>query len=196
MYSFHFFLIFLFIMVVPFSSSTELPPSDFDRVVVLKSNSRLNRGDYVESPSGDYKVGLTSGGNFVLRDKNSETIWSSGTDDGYRLYMQGDGNLILRTSSGSSRWKSNTYNNKGARFYLDDGGQMTVVSSKHGEAVWLDGVPRGKYTRPSSEDLTYPLRGTFYYPVSQKSAASFQCNCQSQSYSLPFLCRLYTTVVS
>jgi hypothetical protein len=176
------------------SQPTGLPPSDFDRVVVLESNSRLNRGEFVVSPSGDYKVGLTNGGNFVLQDKNSATIWSSGTNDGYRLYMQSDGNLILRTSSGSSGWKSQTYNNRGARFVLDDGGQITVVSSIHGAAVWLDGVPRGKYTGPSSADLTYPLRGTFYYPVSQKSTASFQCN--GQSYSLPFLCRLCTTVVS
>jgi hypothetical protein len=152
-------------------------PSDFDRVVVLKSDSRLDRGDYVESPSGDYKVGLTNGGNLVLQDKNSKIIWSSGTNDGYRLFMQSDGNLILRTSSGSSRWMSGSHNNRGAQFVLDDGGQISVVSAIHKATVWLDGVPRGSYTRASSADLTYPLRGTFYYPVSKKSTALVQCNC-------------------
>jgi hypothetical protein len=64
------------------------------KVVVLESGSLLSRGHFVDSPSGDYKVGLTSGGNFVLQDKNSVTIWSSGTNDGHRLYMESDGNII------------------------------------------------------------------------------------------------------
>eukprot|EP00980_Cylindrotheca_fusiformis_P014659 scaffold3987_cov134-Cylindrotheca_fusiformis.AAC.9 len=145
-------------------SNDGLPPSDFREVTVIRSNSRLNRGEFVSSPSGAYKVGLTSGGNFVLQDSRSRTIWSSGTSDGYRLYMQSDGNLILRTSSGKARWKSRTYNNPGATFVLDDGGQIAVKSASHGEVVWLDGIPRGTYRGPSSQSLKYPLRGTFYYP--------------------------------
>lgn len=150
------------------ASPTGLPPSDFNEVTVIRSNSRLNRGEFVSSPSGAYKVGLTTSGTFVLQDRNSRTIWSAGVSGGYRLYMQGDGNLILRTSSGSSLWKARTYDNPGATFVLDDGGQMSVVSRSHGAVVWLDGVPRGRYTGPSSQDLTYPLRGTFYYPVSEQ----------------------------
>lgn len=140
-----------------------LPPSDFREVVVLASRDYLSRGEFVSSFSGNFKVGLTNGGNFVLKDKNSKTIWSSGTNDGHRLYQQSDGNLILRTSSGSSSWKSRTYNNPGARFVLDDGGQISVIKGTD-TVVWLEGIPRGSYTGPSSQNLQYPLRGIFYYP--------------------------------
>jgi len=130
----------------------------------LRAGQRLERGEFVSSPSGAYKAGVTNGGNFVLQDRDSRTIFESGTNNGYRLYMQSDGNLILRSQSGSARWVSRTYNNRGASFVLDDGGQISIVSAIHGAVVWLDGVPRGSYNGAPNSDVTYPIRGIFYYP--------------------------------
>ena len=143
-----------------------LPPmapttTNFQERVVLESSSRLERGQFVSSPSGEYEVGLSLSGDLVLRDSESYTIWNAGVSDGYRVYMQGDGNLIVRKENGSGLWKSETHKNYGARFVIDDGGQISV---KYGDtAIWIAGVPRGEYTGPSSEDLKFPIRGMFYY---------------------------------
>mmetsp|Transcript_10092 Transcript_10092/g.24089 ORF Transcript_10092/g.24089 Transcript_10092/m.24089 type:complete len:1078 (+) Transcript_10092:217-3450(+) len=143
---------------------TVLPPSDFDSVTVLRSGQRLERGEFVSSPSGAYKVGVTNGGNFVLQDRSSRTLFESGNSDGYRLYMQSDGNMILRSQGGGARWVSRTYDNRGASFILDDGGQLSIVSAIHGAVVWLAGKPRGTYNGPPNSGVTYPTRGFFYYP--------------------------------
>ena len=76
--------------------------------------------------------------------------------------MQNDGNLILRGANNKSKWTTHTRQNPGSRFIVADGGRVAVV---HGTTpLWMDGVPRGKYTGPSSENLKFPCRGAFYYP--------------------------------
>ena len=98
----------------------------------------------------------------VLQDRSSNNIWTAGTSGGYRVYMQSDGNVIVRDRSNRALWTSRTYNNRGATLVVDDGGRIAVM--KDGTPMWLDGIPRGTYTGPSSSDLTFPTRGIFYYP--------------------------------
>ncbi|KAL3930624.1 MAG: hypothetical protein SGBAC_011684, partial [Bacillariaceae sp.] len=71
---------------------TNLPPSNFATITVLSSGQRLEKGEFVSSPSGAYRAGVTNSGNFVLQGSNSQTIFESGSNNGYRLYMQSDGN--------------------------------------------------------------------------------------------------------
>ena len=141
--------------------------------VVLASNDRLlDRGRFTSSPNGQYSVGLNSEGQLIIRrgddnervwtlmDKNRKTI-----SDIDRMYMQTDGNMVLKTSSNKALWNSETSKNSGAEFRIDDGGQLSI--NFQGASLWIDGLPREIYTGPSSLDLNFPLRGFFYYAVSQ-----------------------------
>ena len=51
--------------------------------------------------------------------------------------------------------------NYDSRFVIDDGGRIGVVYRS--TYIWVEGVPRGTYNGPSSRDMTFPIRGTFYY---------------------------------
>jgi hypothetical protein len=142
----------------------EIPLSrgSFSEAVVLDSGHQMSRNQFVFSPSRNYKVGLTNYGDLVLQDRNSRTIWTAGVSGGYRCYMQSDGNLIVKDNNKNVKWTSHTSLNPGARLAVDDGGRIAVISGT--TALWLDGVPRGQYNGPSSNDLMFPVRGLFYYP--------------------------------
>jgi hypothetical protein len=137
-------------------------PANFPESIVLSSNERLERGQFVFSPNGKFKFGLTSDGDLVLQNSRSLTIWNAKVSGGFRCYMQQDGNVIVRQSNNKALWTSNTYNNPDARLVVDDGGRVAVI---HGNTqLWLDGIPRGEYKGPSSSDISFPVRGVFYYP--------------------------------
>mmetsp|Transcript_43177 Transcript_43177/g.104520 ORF Transcript_43177/g.104520 Transcript_43177/m.104520 type:complete len:810 (-) Transcript_43177:234-2663(-) len=146
-------------------------PTDMPASVVLKSSQSLNRNVFTFSPNGVYSVGLEAGsGRFVLR-KNGQEIWQLLNEEGDvvrnvdRAFMQSDGNLVFRSNSRpGSLWNSETSGNNGSELYVDDGGHVSVVY--RGTALWLEGIPRGTYIRgrASSPDLTFPIRGQFYYP--------------------------------
>jgi hypothetical protein len=138
----------------------------FAQVTVIKSNDRLNVGDFITSSSGEYQVGLTANGNFVFRGVQDGTIyWHANISGGYRCYMQGDGNLIIRNVNGKGLWSSKTSKNYGATLVLDDSGLLGVVHE--GSYLWIHGVPRGTYDHNQGSlygDMTFPIRGAFYYP--------------------------------
>lgn len=75
--------------------------------------------------------------------------------------MQKDGNMVLKTFSNKIMWNSETSKNPGAEFLIDDGGQLSI--NFQGTSLWIDGLPRGMYTGPSSSDFNFPVRGFFYY---------------------------------
>jgi hypothetical protein len=141
-------------------------PRNMPSGIVLASNQNFQRGIFVSSPNGLYSVGLNSVGNLVmvrdgreiwrLRDKSRRDITGVG-----RAFMQSDGNLVLRALSGRGLWNSETSNNPGGVFTIDDGGQLSIVYA--GTVLWMDGIPRGVYSGPSSPNLQYPIRGIFYY---------------------------------
>ncbi|KAL3941700.1 MAG: hypothetical protein SGBAC_003980 [Bacillariaceae sp.] len=89
------------------------------------------------------------------------TIWSAGTRGAAEVYMQGDGNLVIKSATGASVWSSGSHRHNDATLIVDDGGRVGVRFKE--SLVWMQGLPQGTYRGPSSEDLTFPVRGTFYY---------------------------------
>ena len=107
-------------------------------------------------------VGLDSRGVLVLQDKDFNTIWACEVGGGDRVFMQTDGNLIIRNRDGRALWVSETSGNDGSILVVDDAGRVAVMNDE--TPIWLSGIPRGRYTGPSSTDLSFPARGIFYYP--------------------------------
>jgi hypothetical protein len=135
---------------------------DFERSVVLNPRQSLPKGRFASSPAGRYKVGLNGDGNLLFQDSGDRTIWDAKVLGGIEAFMQPDGNFVIRDSSQRLIWTTHTSGNNGARLVIDDGGRLSVVLGS--TSIWMEGIPRGKYTGPSSADLQYPLRGVFYYP--------------------------------
>ena len=160
------------------TDTTAIPAIIPEEIVVLYPNEFLIAGQFRHSPNGRFKVGLNEkGGDLVLMEVNSyeeSVIWSSGTNSGLNLnstretkcFMQTDGNLVLRDlQTKASVWMTRTHDNLQARLVLDDSGRVAVRSDDDSRTVlWMDGIPRQKYTGPSSVDMTFPTRGAFYYP--------------------------------
>jgi len=143
-------------------------------VTLLKAGETLDLGEERLSPSGEFKVILAEKGLVML--KQNEVIWESQLKHGsvpYRCFMQDDGNLIIRNHSLDTLWSSNTSENDGATLTLDDSGRISV--KLHGIALWVNGVPQGTYTGPSSANLQFPVRGAFYYPWCTLAVASCLC---------------------
>lgn len=136
---------------------------------MIEPDRRLNQGDYVFSPSGRYRIGLTEDiGDFQLVDTaNDEIIWNANITGGYRAYMQGDGNCIIRNESGKGLWSTKTSKNYDSQLVLDNGGMLGILYNE--SYLWIQGVPRDTYDDstigvPSSNDIQFPIRGAFYYP--------------------------------
>lgn len=92
-------------------------------------------------------------------------LWRAGTaPNGFRCFVQTDGNVIVRAENKKALWTSETYDHPGSRLIVDDGGRIAVADGDID--VWLEGVPRSKYTGPPGPDIQFPARGYFYYPVS------------------------------
>mmetsp|Transcript_43062 Transcript_43062/g.104190 ORF Transcript_43062/g.104190 Transcript_43062/m.104190 type:complete len:859 (+) Transcript_43062:349-2925(+) len=135
----------------------------FDSNVVLTPRASIPRDRFIASPGNKFRVGLQGDGNFVFqRVSDSKTLWASGTSGGVEAYMQPDGNFVIRDAQRNVLWTTHTSKNNGARLEIDDGGRLALMKGK--TSIWVQGIPRGTYTGPSSPDLQYPLRTTFYYP--------------------------------
>ena len=136
----------------------------FSETVVLYSNEKFTKGEFVFSPSEKYGIGLDDVGNLVLRDLSDHSIiWSADVEGCSVATMQNDGNFVMRDETHKVIWTTHTSNNPGARLVIDDGGRLSVMVEK--TPVWMQGVPRGVYSgTPVSPSLQYPLRGIFYYP--------------------------------
>jgi hypothetical protein len=152
----------------PVESSAAVQQPSVNEVTVLYPGEHLAAGHFHTSPNGKYKAGLTDAGNFVLMNVEvDQVIWSTGTNGaGMRVYLQPDGNLLLRSAQKSSLWSSETHGYTGAQLKLSDGGQIAIKTEDGKTAIWMDGIPRSIYRGPSSssQELSYPVRGAFYYP--------------------------------
>jgi hypothetical protein len=150
-----------------------------NEILVLSPNESLAPGQFRSSPSGEYKVGLTKSGDLVLQQNNeslgleNKIIWSAGTTgEGVRCFFQSDGNLIVRSAAKVTLWTTDTHDYPGARLLLDDSGQLAIkvestdpsFTKTKTTTVWLEGVPRANFVKAASDNLSFPVRGTFYYP--------------------------------
>lgn len=139
---------------------------DYPGYVVLYPNESIGPGEFITSPSGKFRVGLKKAtGNLVLEDIRQSlipvTVWSANVVGGERLKLQSDGNLVIQNRFSETLWSSGSHEHEETAFVIDDGGRIGVTFK--GEFVWMQGVPRAKYTGPSSPDLSFPVRGAFYY---------------------------------
>ena len=147
---------------IPIQNS-QAPSFVTDEAAVLSPGDFLTGGQFVSSPSGKFRLGLSLIGDLVLHDHSSNIIWAAGITNGYRCYMQDDGNFIIRDDQLSAQWSTHTSGNNGARLVVDDRGSIAII---HGVTpIWVQGIPGGTYTTPpSTNDLEFPIRGAFYYP--------------------------------
>jgi len=153
---------------IPFPNPRNQGPAlggSFESVDVILPSSNILKGDFVKSPNESFSLGLSSSGRFIFK-RGGQVIWQTDKSGGTKLTMQGDGNLVLRNRDDEALWKSETHGNPGSRLILDDGGHVAVISSNEdgNTPLWLTGIPRGEYNGPSSPNLSFPVRSTFYYP--------------------------------
>jgi hypothetical protein len=135
--------------------------------VVLHPDESLVRGQYRSSPGNQYRAGISETGDFVLQDLQLDmqpplVVWSAGISQGFRCSMQSDGNLVIRDVHNESVWSSRTNKYPGSRLVVDESGQMAIKNGSN--RLWLAGIPRDFYNHTASQNLEFPIRGTFYYP--------------------------------
>eukprot|EP00562_Extubocellulus_spinifer_P012218 CAMPEP_0178544764 /NCGR_PEP_ID=MMETSP0697-20121206/3288_1 /TAXON_ID=265572 /ORGANISM="Extubocellulus spinifer, Strain CCMP396" /LENGTH=1333 /DNA_ID=CAMNT_0020177297 /DNA_START=5112 /DNA_END=9113 /DNA_ORIENTATION=+ len=94
---------------------------------------KLQRGEYICSPNGEYLFGMSHKGDLCLLH-NYEKKWSADTRGTYVL-MQVDGNLVVRSSSKWPLWASRTSDNPDSALKLGDNGVVEIVN-KNNKTVW------------------------------------------------------------
>jgi hypothetical protein len=108
---------------------------------ILPSGARLQRGESIWAPSGEFKLSCQSDGNLVLyRDRTP--LWSTGTAgmEVRECVMQADGNLVLYGHGRQPVWASNTQGNPGAFLAVQDDGNIVIYKPVH--PVWATGTNR------------------------------------------------------
>ena len=129
---------------------------------VLMPNETLASGQFVYSLRGLYEFGIYPNGDLMLKKSSDKRVlWRAGVSDAALCLVQRDGNLVALNKKRKVIWKSDT-RAPGAFLVLDIVGQLSLIKGK--TLVWLAGKPFSTYSKPSSTDLTFPVRGIFYYP--------------------------------
>jgi hypothetical protein len=152
--------------IKPIMKPTRKPMSEVqdDITIVLKPNEFLSRREWKYSPSKKYHIGLNRNGELIMINNRDRTIWSAGVTGGFRCFMQADGNLIVRDDGHNVLWSSNTSKNYGAKLAISNAGQILITN--HETILWMNGIPKGRYTGPSSSDLSFPIRGYVIFTIS------------------------------
>ena len=123
----------------------------------LASNSKLNAGQTLKSPSGAYRLTLQGDGNLVEYDAANTAVWATGTSSGSRLAMQGDGNLVLYDNTNHVLWTSSTSGRPGATLDLLDTGQL-LVETTAGVPLWAGpGALLPDTTLAAGQTLSSPM---------------------------------------
>mmetsp|Transcript_29803 Transcript_29803/g.44049 ORF Transcript_29803/g.44049 Transcript_29803/m.44049 type:complete len:614 (-) Transcript_29803:400-2241(-) len=144
-----------------------------DSNVVLEAGERLSTGDFVNSPSGTFSVGIAESGAVVVLktlrsrsiDSESEIVWksNSGGNEKVNCFLQEDGNLVLRRRDDKSiAWTTNTSGYSGAKLLIDNRGELSLVLPSTKTKLWIAGMPRDIYHGPPEASLEFPIRGVFY----------------------------------
>jgi hypothetical protein len=95
---------------------------------------RRAAGDYLCSPNGRVRFGLSLTGDLELRASDG-TTWSAGTCCGdHRLAMQRDGNLVVYDESTQPLFATNTRGNDGAFLAVEDAGRAVLLLN--GVVIW------------------------------------------------------------
>lgn len=102
----------------------------------LGPGETLNAGQYLRSPSAQYRLLMQTDGNLVLYT-NGHALWDAhtGGHPGAHAVMRKSGNLVVVGSSGHALWRSKTHGNPGAYLAVQDDGNL-VVYAQDGSAPW------------------------------------------------------------
>jgi hypothetical protein len=177
----------------PTNKPTQAPTiSSFQYIKVLSENNYFGRerGNFGQSDSGEFEVGLNRNGNFVVRRSGNsfDVIWTlkdaNGMDVvGDKLYMQNDGNLVMRNEDKKAVWTSKTANGrKGYSIGINNCGGIAVFHSPSSTGlVWTGGILQGGCgdTMPQESPSLAPVRDPTKRPTLSPAATpkpSFDSN--------------------
>jgi hypothetical protein len=99
--------------------------------------TELNRGDFVDSCNGAYRLTLQTDGNLVLyRLSNYQPLWHTATFGQAisHFAVQVDGNLVIYRADGSVAWQSATFS-PGAHLAVQVDGNLVLYTSA-GTPIW------------------------------------------------------------
>jgi hypothetical protein len=101
----------------------------------LTTNQRLDRGQWLQSDDGRYKLHMQSGdGNLVLYNSSGSAIWATNVAGGQYTLVQGDGNWVVRNSGGSAIWNRGTAGSGANRLVVQSDGNLVLYAGSR--AVW------------------------------------------------------------
>jgi surface antigen len=128
------------------STTTTTISTNHDHGETLDSGQVLGVGDYLHSPSQQFRLVMGSDGNVTLWAYLSDdgvtarATWSTGTagSGATTLEMQSDGNLVLYTASRTPVWTSNTSGQPSSHLRLQDDSNLSIWNTA-GQRVWQSG---------------------------------------------------------
>ncbi|KAK9352153.1 bulb-type lectin domain-containing protein, partial [Lipomyces doorenjongii] len=97
------------------------------KTIQLSQNEMVNSNESVVSKNGRYSLVLWSDGNLVLYHGGKAPVWKRQSESGKaisHLIMQEDGDLVLKDVDNIPSWQSHTDQHHGARFVVQDDGNM------------------------------------------------------------------------
>ncbi|AUX41696.1 uncharacterized protein SOCE26_031180 [Sorangium cellulosum] len=114
------------------ASNTQQSDEHCDPQTKVLGGQWMNRGTFIDSANGTYRLSMQDDGNLVLYRKgpNPQPLWATGTDGVAirRVIMQTDGNLVLYDYADKPRWASNTHGNPGSFLVLQCDGNVVIYA--------------------------------------------------------------------
>jgi hypothetical protein len=128
--------------VVEDEKETDDPMDPVEDSCIEQVSGRIDlyAGDFICSPSGRYRFGITLAGDLTLFD-GSTLIWSAGTccsgDGVFVVLQESDGNLVVQNSDSKPLWVSATADDANAKSSLSlyDSGTVSIANLS-GQRTW------------------------------------------------------------
>jgi surface antigen len=119
----------------------------------LSNGQGMSPGQYLQSPSGQYRLVMQGDGNLVEYNASNAPLWDPPPPTGTYGYpgayavMQGDGNFVVYSAGGSALWASYT-NRPGDHLALQDDGNLVIYAGSSPLWATMSGsvLPRGRTT--------------------------------------------------
>ncbi len=106
---------------------------------LIEPGSRLRPGTSVDSPGGQYRLEMQSGGDLVLEAAGGRVLWSSGTSGSPGAYalMRRDGTFVIETARGRVLWEADAPGRPGAALALQSDADLVIYGP--GGPLWRSG---------------------------------------------------------
>lgn len=99
----------------------------------LTTNQKLDRGQWLQSSDGRYRLHMQGDGNLVVYNAAGRAIWATNRVGAFTI-VQGDGNLVEYTAAGVAVWATNSTGRGGNRLVMQSDGNLVLYSPSR--AVW------------------------------------------------------------